>query len=600
MTAFIRKSIESLLKDREIRRSHNADLRQACEEALEILKDKAVEEGESGVLPTPVASSPIMESVFRPLELACKSKSSGIVTSSLDSIQKLVAYGHLNGASRAFYDKLTESVAKAFSGPQTDADVQLQVIKGETQAAIKVEGIPMHACHTRRHTLTQYKVNNAHIGFFTALLTIVTSANIAVHENSLLLAVKTCFNIFLAGRNVVNQTTAKATLNQMLNNIFFRMEVASKEFKSIPPLPLLEDTESYRVVGPLLSEAVERALDPSQIHKVLQNDCFLLLRSLCKLSIAPISSEETADNKSHGLRSKILSLHLLLSILQNGGETFTSDHIFISVLKQYLCVALSVNGVSIISEVFQLSITLFISILTKYRKYLKSQIEIFFKEICLNILEAASSSFEQKWMVIQGISKICEDPQIVVDIFVNYDCDLNAANIFERLVDDLSKIAQGRQAFDVGASPHQVKKIRIKGLECLVSILKCLVDWSKELYVNPHYTPSVENGIAHGPKEDEHPQTQHNSDHPSQYEKVKQNKDPSKGIPYLISQGIVEDQQGSLAAFLLRKNNRVNKNILGEFLGDLDNTGVMYAYVDLMDFGSMRFVEALGISWRAF
>lgn len=27
--------------------------------------------------------------------------------------------------------------------------------------------------------------------------------------------------------------------------------------------------------------------------------------------------------------------------------------------------------------------------------------------------------------------------------------------------------------------------MRLKGLECLVSILKCMVEWSKDLYVNP-------------------------------------------------------------------------------------------------------------------
>lgn len=42
------------------------------------------------------------------------------------------------------------------------------------------------------------------------------------------------------------------------------------------------------------------------------------------------------------------------------------------------------------------------------------------------------------------------DAQCVVDIYVNYDCDLNLANIFERLVNDLSKIAQGRQAIELG------------------------------------------------------------------------------------------------------------------------------------------------------
>ena len=59
---------------------------------------------------------------------------------------------------------------------------------------------------------------------------------------------------------------------------------------------------------------------------------------------------------------------------------------------------------------------------------------MFFKEIFLNILEAGSSSFQHKWMVIQALTRICADAQSVVDIYVNYDCDLNAANVFERLV----------------------------------------------------------------------------------------------------------------------------------------------------------------------
>lgn len=44
----------------------------------------------------------------------------------------------------------------------------------------------------------------------------------------------------------------------------------------------------------------------------------------------------------------------------------------------------------------------------------------------------------------------------MVDIYVNYDCDLNAANIFERLVNDLSKIAQGRSGQELGMTPLQV------------------------------------------------------------------------------------------------------------------------------------------------
>lgn len=63
---------------------------------------------------------------------------------------------------------------------------------------------------------------------------------------------------------------------------------------------------------------------------------------------------------------------------------------------------------------------------------------------------------------------------------------INRVLFFYRLVNDLSKIAQGRQAVELGATPSQEKCMRIRGLECLVSLLKCMVDWSKDLYVNPN------------------------------------------------------------------------------------------------------------------
>lgn len=56
----------------------------------------------------------------------------------------------------------------------------------------------------------------------------VTSQHVEVHEGTVLLAVRTCYNIFLASKNLVNQTTARATLTQMLNVIFTRMELEAE------------------------------------------------------------------------------------------------------------------------------------------------------------------------------------------------------------------------------------------------------------------------------------------------------------------------------------------------------------------------------------
>lgn len=42
-------------------------------------------------------------------------------------------------------------------------------------------------------------------------------------------------------------------------------------------------------------------------------------------------------------------------------------------------------------------------------------LQVFFKEIFLNILETSSSSFEHKWMVIQTLTRICAGIAIVVN-----------------------------------------------------------------------------------------------------------------------------------------------------------------------------------------
>ena len=80
--------------------------------------------------------------------------------------------------------------------------------------------------------------------------------------------------------------------------------------------------------------------------------------------------------RSHELRSKILSLQLLLSILQNAGPVFRRNGMFINAIKQYLCVALSKNGVSAVPQVFELSLAIFLTLLSNFKQHLKMQIEV--------------------------------------------------------------------------------------------------------------------------------------------------------------------------------------------------------------------------------
>lgn len=47
---------------------------------------------------------------------------------------------------------------------------------------------------------------------------------------------------------------------------------------------------------------------------------------------------------------------------------------------------------------------------------------------------AVAVDIAQKTVVLQCIQQMCESGQFLVDLFVNYDCDLEGANLFERMV----------------------------------------------------------------------------------------------------------------------------------------------------------------------
>uniref|UniRef100_A0A3B4WWZ6 ARF guanine nucleotide exchange factor 1 n=1 Tax=Seriola lalandi dorsalis TaxID=1841481 RepID=A0A3B4WWZ6_SERLL len=748
---FLTRALEKILADKEVKKAHHSQLRKACEVAL---GNPPSGDGKSGssTLPPIKSKTNFIEAdkYFLPFELACQSKCPRIVITSLDCLQKLIAYGHLTGSApdstapgKKLIDRIIETICACFQGPQTDEGVQLQIIK--------------------------------------ALLTAVTSQHIEIHEGTVLQAVRTCYNIYLASKNLINQTTAKATLTQMLNVIFARMEnQALQEAKQLererhrqhspvtqhtePDSPQLqthihppakgptqeeqgpvyespdpengsdfcvaenEQTEAdqataaaqsksgtpnyeekaQEIVQSILQEVVNTVAggetcpisvtegtqssledegtlgsDSEHVHAngipgtpisasftpslpddrlsvssndtqesgaapgqppgakfshILQKDAFLVFRSLCKLSMKPLS-DGPPDPKSHELRSKVLSLQLLLSILQNAGPIFKTNEMFINAIKQYLCVALSKNGVSSVPEVFELSLSIFLTLLSHFKTHLKMQIEVFFKEIFLYILETSTSSYDHKWMVIQTLTRICADAQSVVDIYVNYDCDLNAANIFERLVNDLSKIAQGRGGHELGTTPLQELTLRKKGLECLVSILKCMVEWSKDQYVNPNSQTSLgqEKPSEQESTETKAPETinrygsinsldstassgigsystqMSGTDNPEQFEVLKQqkeiieqgidlfNKKPKRGIQYLQEQGMLGTTPEDLAQFL-HQEERLDSTQVGEFLGDNDrfNKEVMYAYVDQMDFQGKDFVSALRMFLEGF
>lgn len=238
---------------------------------------------------------------------------------------------------------------------------------------------------------------------------------------------------------------------------------------------------------PASDAAAREAKQLEMQRSVVYIDCFLIFRALCKLSVTEIP-KGFADPTSLDMRSKILSLELLLSILEEATPAMRSHKKFVSqAIKKYLCISLLTNGVSPIPKIFQLSLSIFWTLLNFFKQNLKAEIGIFFKKIFLPLLESPHSTVQQKWMVLQVLLKICRTPQTLLELFVNYDCSSDPNNlVFEPMVRDIAAIAKGSPTVDNWTTPAQDAKMRTMGLECLVAIARSLVSWSNELMGEAH------------------------------------------------------------------------------------------------------------------
>ncbi|ORX95160.1 hypothetical protein K493DRAFT_407713 [Basidiobolus meristosporus CBS 931.73] len=421
-------------------------------------------------------------------------------------------------------------------------------------------------------------------------------------------------------------------------------------------------------------------------------DAYLLFRALCRLSMKPITTEGASDVKSLSMRSKLLSLHLILTIITSHLETFASPKVgfvtyaednqpvhvtLLTSVKQYLCLSLSRNLVLTEGGIFEVSLEIFLKLLQGLRMLLKKEIEVFFKEIFLPILEMRSASFHQKLVLLGVLENICNDPQALVEIYLNYDCDKEALdNIYERLVNVLSKITSIHTDSTASGSSHlpnsplhssvvqpsltttslnntlasqqqlqnqgNENDIRQKALKCLVAVLRSLTTWSdKGLMIadaeNPVYDDEKMDRSGLRKSEDGYdsnvstivngyssPSPILNGsgqsvrslplDDPSQFESLKHRKQilqqgiqmfnwrPKKGLKFLLDAHCIENSEPKTIARFLLKSEGVNKTTLGEFLGEgnEESIAIMHAFVDVMNFSKMHFVDALRKFLQAF
>jgi len=349
------------------------------------------------------------------------------------------------------------------------------------------------------------------------LLSMMTSPKCGVHEAPMLMAVRATFHIYLVAKSQQAKDVSKSTLLDMLKSVFNLMEAydamsqvdktdgKSKDATASDADAQSEASGAAAGVGAggaaddrsqgASTTATAEGPDFSAFASQFHTDSYLLFRALCKLS-AKTLPEDNAPPASGGgakvlqaftsagavdplaLSSKILSLELILATLEHCGPAFCNGEKFIYAVQHYLCVSLLKNCMSNHTEVAYLSLKIFLTLVYKFKSQLKSEIEVFVANIFLRILESPNSSYKQKTLVLEALRALCCDPVILTQLFLNYDCDFDAVNLYKNIIHNLTKLSGKSRRNQYNANVKEVTEdvaLSVAGLEVLVVVLRAFL-----------------------------------------------------------------------------------------------------------------------------
>lgn len=191
-------------------------------------------------------------------------------------------------------------------------------------------------------------------------------------------------------------------------------------------------------------------------------------------------------------------------------------------------------------------------------------------------LEGGSRKPEAREAMVESIGVLSRIPSFMVELFVNYDCEIDRADLCEDMIGLLS-----RNAFPDSAT-WSTTNVPPLCLDSLLGYIQFIYDRLDDEAVQGDYPPQellrkqrkTKKLIIKGA---------------SMF-----NESPKAGIAYLAEHGIIEDPKNpTLVAGFLKGTSRLSKKVLGEFISKRGNEDLLGAFVDLLDFYGSNVVEAL-------
>jgi brefeldin A-inhibited guanine nucleotide-exchange protein len=198
-SVFITSALETIAASREAKKS--TPLRESTHRALELVRADL-----AGDQP---------RDIFEPLRLACETRSEKLMIASLDCITKLISHSF-------FADDSSAQLASIPSPPPSPGPG-----RRDSHSNIPEPSLVDLVVHTITSCHTETSPDAVSLQVVRALLSLVLSQTVLVHQSALLKAVRTVYNIFLMSNDPVNQTVAQGGLTQMVNHVFARCKTVT-------------------------------------------------------------------------------------------------------------------------------------------------------------------------------------------------------------------------------------------------------------------------------------------------------------------------------------------------------------------------------------
>ncbi|KAL8993824.1 MAG: hypothetical protein Q9169_006052 [Polycauliona sp. 2 TL-2023] len=470
-------------------------------------------------------ANPTPEEIFEPLRLATETSSIPLTTTALDCIGKLISYSYFSLPSAPsdteaepqqppLIERAIETICDCFQDEATPAEVQLQIVKS-LLAAVLNDKIIVHGAGLLKAVRQVYNI----------FLLSKSTTNQQVAQGTLTQMVGTVFervtarlsmkearlNMSRIGSGKGTANTSQADLVPSTPTIEISEQDGAAEgdgseetststsdhpMRKVPgevlTLQSFENAKSFddakivdnaptMVTRLKVAQKATRTASGQQMNgddeaappdeeeedEIYVKDAFLVFRSMCRLSTKILSQDQQQDVKSSNMRSKLISLAIIRTLLNNNMTVFTSPLVVIrssanneptsfgQAINQYLRLSLSRNGASSVRQVFETCSEIFWLILKDMRVMLKREIEVFLKEIYLAILERRNAPSFQKLYVMKILKRLSNDPRALVEMYLNYDCEPRALdNMFQRTMEHLSRIASTSAAVTPQQQQH--------------------------------------------------------------------------------------------------------------------------------------------------